>query len=335
MPDSRKSSRVTLHDVAKLAGVSVISASRVMRNAPNISDSLKETVKTAANQLGYTPNRLAGGLRNQTSNLVAVVVPSMSNAVFPEVLDGIDSVLRPSGLQPILGITHYDQDREIDILRDMLSWFPHGVILTGTDQDPSIKAMLRNHDIPVVQVMDSDQAPFQVAVGSSSSAAARAVADFIVDRGYKNIGYIGAWGEKPLRSKTRRLAFQKRLVELGVPLRGYEISDESSSTSVGSQATGALLSRFPEIDCIFFANDDLAVGGMFHCLKHDIKVPSQLGLIGFNGIDVGTALPIPLTTVVTHRFKMGVEAAKFMLQPKPLGEKNVDLGFRLRLGKSA
>ena len=97
-----KPSRATLRDVANLAGVSEISVSRVMRNAPNISEALREKVMSAANVLSYTPNRLAGALKNQSSNQVGVVLPSMSHDVFSSVLDGIESVLNAHGMHTCL-----------------------------------------------------------------------------------------------------------------------------------------------------------------------------------------------------------------------------------------
>lgn len=327
---------VTLKDVARRANVSDISVSRVMRNAPNISQSLREKVMEAANELGYTPNRLAGALKTKSSNLVAVIVPSMSNAVFPEVIDGIDSVLSPAGLQPVLGITQYNREREIQIVRDMLAWAPMGLIMAGTDHDPAVVQMLKQQRIPVVQMMDIDGEPLQVAIGMSHINAAREVAKHVVERGYKRIGYIGAWGERPDRSKARRLAFEDELKNLGVLLAASMICDEHSSVLLGKSAMEQFTKNHPELDCVFFANDDLAVGATLHCMGTGIKIPDEMALVGFNGIDVGRALPIQLTSVQTARFEMGRETADALL--KLHNGKDIprihDLGFKLVVGQS-
>jgi LacI family gluconate utilization system Gnt-I transcriptional repressor len=123
----KTASRPTLRDVAEHAGVSVISASRVMRDAPNVSDALRDRVRAAANVLGYTPNRIAGSLRGQASDLVAVIVPSMSNSVFANILDGIDEAFQGTRLRTVLGMSRYDLIEEEAILRDLLSWSPSGV----------------------------------------------------------------------------------------------------------------------------------------------------------------------------------------------------------------
>lgn len=328
--------RATLRDVAQLSGVSEISVSRVMRNAPSVSDGLRSRVLAAANELGYTPNRLAGALKTSSSNLVAVIVPSIGNGVFPEVLNGIEEVLAEAGLQPVLGITQYDRAREVQVLRDMLAWSPMGVIIAGTDHEPAVARMIGQHGIPVVEFMDIDRAPIQASVGISNVKAAVAVADLLADRGYKRPGYIGAWSERPDRSKARRLAFEARLRELGIPLVDKEIAAMPASAEIGAQSTQNLLSRSPEIDAIFFANDDQALGGLFHCQRTGRRVPDDIGLIGFNGIDIGRATPTILASVVTPRYQMGVETARLLLSAAehPSASTVIDLGFEIRLGES-
>lgn len=326
--------RATIKDVAFRAGVSDISVSRVMRNAPNISQQLREKVTLAADELGYTPNRLAGALKTRSSNLVAVIVPSMSNAVFPEVLDGIDSILIENGCQAALGITHYDKEREYQVVRDMLAWSPMGVILAGTDQDQRVRTLLERQAVPVVQMMDIDGDPIQVAVGMSHRNAGREVATSLHNRGYRKFGYIGAWAERPDRSKLRRLSFEERLVELGSPLHARLICEENSSVQVGAKATHEIMSEYPDIDCIFYANDDLAVGGYFYAMEKKISVPSDLAMIGFNGIDLGQALPNRLTSVRTPRFVMGKESARILLKccQGEAVEPIHDLGFEILMG---
>lgn len=326
--------RATLRDVANLAGVSEISVSRVMRDAPNISEALREKVMAAANALSYTPNRLAGALKNQTSNQVAVVLPSMSNNVFSPVLDGIESVLNEHGLHAVLGVSDYDAQRELKVVRDLLAWSPMGVIMTGLHQPPSIKAMIAQLDIPVVQIMDIEGEPIGSAVGISHSEAAIAAADFLHAKGYRRIGYIGAWSEKPDRSRARRLAFEQRLTELGAPLEGSYISEERSSALVGAQATAKLSQTHPDLDCVFYANDDLALGGLFYAMRAGIDVPGRLGIMGFNGTDIGKATPLTLSGVETPRYEMGQEAARLLLSFRSEGPRIKDLAFRVIDGET-
>ncbi len=326
--------RATLKDVANLAGVSEISVSRVMRNAPNISEKLRKKVTDAANTLSYTPNRLAGALKNQSSRLVAVVLPSMSNNVFPAVLDGIESVLDKHGLNAVLGLSEYDPDRETRVIRELLSWSPMGIILTGLHHSPTIAGMISQQDIPVVQIMDIEGKPLGSAVGVSHTDAAKAAADYLFGKGYRKIGYIGAWGERPERSRVRRLAFEARLHALGAPLIQAKILAGPSSALTGSTATANLLTEHPEIDCIFYANDDLALGGLFHAMSAGIDVPRQLGILGFNGIEIGKATPRPLSSITTPRHLMGGQAAQLLMNAQAGPAQLVDIGFEIFEGKT-
>ena len=333
-PKIDKPSRATLRDVANLAGVSEISVSRVMRNAPNISEVLREKVTSAANALSYTPNRLAGALKNQTSNQVGVVLPSMSHDVFSSVLDGIESVLNKHGMHAVLGVSDYDSQREVNVVRELLAWSPMGIILTGLHQEHAIAGMIAQLDIPVVQIMDIEGSPIGSAVGISHSEAAVAAAEFLHDKGYRKIGYIGAWSEKPDRSRARRIAFEKRLAELGAPLVASLISEDRSSAIVGSQATENLYRSYPEIDCIFYANDDLALGGLFYAMRTGIDVPRKLGIMGFNGSDIGKATPLTLSGIETPRYEMGEEAARLLLSFKSEGPRITDLSFSIVDGET-
>jgi LacI family gluconate utilization system Gnt-I transcriptional repressor len=117
---------LTLRDVSEASGVSEMTVSRVLRNRGDVSTSTREKVLAAAKELGYVPNKIAGSLASQRVNLVAVIIPSMSNMVFPEVMMGISEVLDQTDLQPVVGITHYKPGKEEQVLFEMLSWRPSG-----------------------------------------------------------------------------------------------------------------------------------------------------------------------------------------------------------------
>lgn len=310
----RKLDRPTLKDVAELSGVSEISVSRVMRDAPNISAALRTRVEDAARRLNYTPNRVAGALASKSTDLLAVIVPSMSNSVFPDVLNGIDAVLSKTRYRTVLGISHYDEQREEEIVQDLLSWNPSGIIVTGFEHSARSREMLSRFPNTVIEIMDADGWPIDVSIGVSHQQAGSLMADHLVERGYRRIGYIGAEGERPSRSVKRREAFTQRLFELGIPLDCKLIQASDSSVALGKQSCGQLLHSHPETDAIFFDNDDLLVGAYLHCLQAGISIPGKLALAGFNGLPFIDAMPMMITTIRTPRLDMGVAAAEFFLQ---------------------
>lgn len=295
----------TLKDVAALSGVSVISASRVMRGAPNISKELREKVEQAALSIGYQRNRIAGSLRGQATDLIAVIVPSMSNHVFPQIVDGIDDALKGSQLRLVLGMTKYEDASEEAILRDMLTWNPAGVILSGLEHSDQTRKMLASFTGPIVEVMDCDGDAIDIAVGVSMEEAGQLIARHLVARGYKKIGYVGAWGERPKRSLKRRLAFEAELFQLGRPIAASIILADASSLESGAAGLKQLLAQKPDLDAVFFANDDLAMGALFYCQSQNILVPNDIALAGYNGLDMCQSIKPRLTTISTPRYEMG------------------------------
>lgn len=310
----RKLSRPTLKDVAELSGVSEISVSRVMRNSPNISTTLRKKVEEAARALDYTPNRVAGALASNSTDLLAVIVPSISHSVFPEVLDGIDSVLSRTRYRTVLGISHYDEQREEEIVEDLLSRNPSGIILTGVEHSLRSSKMLSEFPNPVIEIMDADGSPIDVSIGVSHQQAGSMMADHLVQRGYRHIGYIGAHGDRPSRSVKRRKSFTGRLHELGTPLNSMLIDAGNSSVVLGKESCCRLLQSQPETDAIFFDNDDLVVGAYMHCLQVGINIPENLALAGFNGLPFIDAMAMKITTIRTPRRNMGIAAAEMFLQ---------------------
>lgn len=309
-----KHKKPTLKDVAELSGVSVISASRVMSGGPNISKDLRRKVEVAAKSLGYQRNRIAGSLRGKTSDLVSVIVPSMSNNVFPNIIDGLSESLEDTPLRLVLGMTQYSDDKEEDILRDMLSWNPAAVVLTGLEHSTETRALLARYDGPIIEVMDTDGEATDIAVGVSQIAAGQLIARHFTTRGYRNVGYIGAWGERPVRSRKRRIAFEAELEELGNPLKAVQICEEASSIMVGAREMERLLGQNQGIDAVFFANDDLALGALLHCQSEGIAVPDKVAIAGFNGMEMAQMVSPCLTTLRTPRFEMGRIAGEMLCQ---------------------
>ena len=170
------SRRPTLSDVAAEAGVSKMTASRALRGAGDVSKASVDLVTQAARQIGYVGNPLAASLSGKRSGLIGVVIPSLTNIVFAEVLSGIAEGIEGSGMQPVFGVTNYNPDKEYEVIRNMLSWNPAGLIVTGLDQPEDTLRLLENAPVSVVQIMDLDGTPVSACVGMSHHAAGAAMA---------------------------------------------------------------------------------------------------------------------------------------------------------------
>ena len=303
---------LTLRDVSEASGVSEMTVSRVLRNRGDVSAATREKVLTAAKTLGYVPNKIAGGLASQRVNLVAVVIPSLSNLVFPDVLGGISAELDDTGLQPVIGVTHYSPAREEMVLYDMLSWRPSGVILAGLEHSKASRAMLANSGIPVVEIMDTDGEAIDTLVGISHIRAGREIAERIIAAGYRRIGFVGTHMPEDHRARKRLVGFEEGLNAAGIQLEAREYYQGGSSLLKGRELTERILGRAPDLDFLYFSNDMIGAGGLLHCLYKGYDIPGQIGLAGFNGVDLLDGLPIRLTTTDARRVDIGRRAARLV-----------------------
>ena len=303
---------LTLRDVSEVSGVSEMTVSRVLRNKGDVSATTRSKVLDATKSLGYVPNKIAGALASQRVNLVAVIIPSMSNMVFPEVMTGISQTLDETDLQPVVGITNYLPDREEKVLYEMLSWRPSGIIIAGLEQSEASRVMLANSGIPVVQIMDIDGDPIDALVGISHRRAGRKMAEAILKSGYQNVGFMGTKTPLDHRARKRFEGFTQALAKQGVEIADREFYAGGSALAKGREMTETILRRSPDLDFIYYSNDMIGAGGLLHLWDKKIDIPNQVGLAGFNQVELIDGLPLRLATMDSCRFKIGQTAAQII-----------------------
>lgn len=328
---------ITLRDVARIAGVSEITVSRVLRGVGPIRPETREKVHDAIRRTGYVQNRLAGTLASASSNLVGVILPSLSNNVFPEIMAGISSALAQSGFQPVVGVTDYDLTREEELVRSMLAWKPAAMILTGLDHTRETVRLVERAGIRVVEIMDIDGRPIDLAIGFSHHAAGIATARHLLARGYVRFGFVGHDLDRDRRAAGRLKGLKDGLEMAGLPMTTTHLLGGASSVRSGREGLRQLLSDNVALDVVVFANDDLAVGGVYHCMEAGIPLRTELGIFGFNGLDMAQVLPQPLSTIRSNRTHIGQSAVEALLaSPLPEGKgRIVDTGFEIIAGETA
>lgn len=330
-PRSSVSGRVTMADVAREAGTSMISVSRAFRQSSLVSEDLKARVMAAADALGYVPNRAASALASARSMNIAVLIPSMTNTVFVDTLAGINEVLMPGGYQMLIGSTDYSPQEELRLLRSFLEFNPDGFLITGTDHLPETWKIIDSLRSPTVHMMDRIDRPRGYSAGLSQFDGGYAIARHLIGRGYQRIAFVAA--QLDPRTLARGEGYRKAMHEAGLydPRRELRVPDRSS-ISLGADLLDRMLERFPDTDALFFCNDDLAHGALFHCQRRGIKVPDEIALAGFNDLPASAWTVPSLTTVATPRKAVGREAAGMLLTllsgEEPV-QRHRDLGFTL------
>ncbi len=326
-PESRRP--LTLRDVSEASGVSEMTVSRVLRNRGDVSEATRAKVLETAKTLGYVPNQIAGALASSRVNLVAVIIPSLSNMVFPEVMTGISEVLDDTPLQPVVGVTNYSPEREEKVLFEMLSWRPSGIIIAGLEHSDASRAMLAASGIPVVEIMDVDGQPIDAVVGISHRRAGREMAKAIVKAGYQRIGFLGTKMPLDHRARKRFEGFTETLAKNGLEVADQEFYSGGSALLKGREMTQAILERTPDLDFLYYSNDMIGAGGLLYLLDKGLRVPEDIGLAGFNAVELLDGLPMRLATMDAARIEIGRAAAEIVAR-RASGEET-ETGQRIEL----
>lgn len=326
---------LTLRDVSEASGVSEMTVSRVLRGKGDVSEATRLKVQDAAKRLGYVPNKIAGALASSRVNLVGVIIPSLGNMVFPEVLSGISEMLAGTSLQPVVGVTDYLPETEEKVLFEMLSWRPSGVIIAGLEHSEASRAMLAQAGIPIVEIMDVDGDPVDACVGISHRRAGRQMAEAIIEAGYRRIGFLGTKMPLDHRARKRFEGFTRTLAKSGIEIADQEFYSGGSALAKGREMTQAILERTPDLDFLYYSNDMIGAGGLLYLLEKGVDIPGQIGLAGFNGVELLEGLPRSLATMDACRREIGQRAARIIAEAqgnRSAGAQRIELTPTLALG---
>jgi LacI family gluconate utilization system Gnt-I transcriptional repressor len=328
--------RVTLSQIAARVGTSAITVSRVLNTPHLVSDDLRKRIECVIAELSYLPNRAARALASARSDSIAVLIPSVSNNVFADLLEGVRSVFHARGYRLLIGDTRYSPQEEENLLRAFLGHAPDGVLLAGHEQTETSRHMLERNGIPVVHMLDLPDAA-TYSVGMRQADAGRAITRHLIERGYKRIGFLGVRADS--RAMQRHAGYVAALEQAGLRCMEGEVFDNAaSSIGLGCTLVVRLLAQMPDCDAVFCCNDEIAQGVLFECQRRGITVPGRLAVAGFNDLDAAAWSYPRLTTVATPRYQVGQAAAGMLLQlmKGEVPEKNrIDLGFSLVLRESS
>lgn len=329
-----KKKRPTLQDVADLVGVTKMTVSRFLRDPEQVSEQLRSSIANAVETLGYIPNKAPDILSNSKSYAIGVLVPSLTNQVFAEIIKGIESILLPEGYQTMLSHYGYSKDNEEKAIASLLSYHVDALILSESFHTDRARKMIDTAAIPVIEIMDSVSLPIEQAIGIDNKSAAYAMTQHMIEHGRKNIAYFAARMDE--RTQLKIQGYQLAMKENGLAPFCLQTAAASSFTLGGSLLKEALIQQ-PNIDGIFCTNDDLAIGALYECQRLGISVPEQIGIAGFHGHDIANAMVPKLATVITPREEIGRLAAEQLLKRlsgEKITEKIIELPFTLSSGES-
>ncbi|HHH1009072.1 TPA: substrate-binding domain-containing protein [Yersinia enterocolitica] len=326
-----KNQRVTLQDIALLAGVTKMTVSRYLRTPEKVAPETGERIAQVMAEVNYSADSEGETSLNQKSPRIGILVPSFNNQIFSDLLAGIESVTAASGYQTLVVNYNYNKEREEEQIVNLLSCQISGLILTDSEHTLRADKYLNASELPVAQVMDLEPQFNRITVGFNNYQAAYDMTATLLASGKQNVVYFGSMSD--VRDRKRYQGYSQAMTDAGfAPLR--ITPNKVSSVSIGAGMLALARQMYPQVDAIFCTNDDMAVGVLQECLKLGMVVPVEMAISGFHGLDIGQATTPVLASVTTPRFEMGKVAAEILIKKikKIPTIEQVDLHYRISLG---
>jgi LacI family gluconate utilization system Gnt-I transcriptional repressor len=320
-----RSRSITLHDVARTAGVSLVTASRALSQPAIVSKATLERVQKAVETTGYIPNLLAGGLKSRRSLTVGALVPFIAVPQFLPTVQALTEELDREGYQLILGQTGYDHGREAALLDTLLGRRVDGIVVAGLLQHSAASQRLRALGLPVVETWDLTDRPLDMLVGFNHVHVGSAVAGFFLSRGWTQLGVATGDDERALRRRDGFAAAIGRAVPTATV-------KAPSNLASGRAALRELLEQEPRLRAVFCSSDGLAQGVLTEARARGLRVPEDLAVVGFGDADFAAHLEPSLTTVRIDGSEIGRLAARQIVarcKGRAVEREIVDVGFRI------
>ncbi|KNC89163.1 DNA-binding transcriptional regulator IdnR [Trabulsiella odontotermitis] len=327
--------RISLQDIATLAGVTKMTVSRYLRSPKKVSKETGERIARIMEEINYVPNRAPGILLNAQSYTIGVLIPSFQNQLFADILAGIESVTSGHNYQTLIANYNYDRESEEESVINLLSYNIDGIILSEKFHTLRTVKFLRSAKIPIVELMDLQGERLDMEVGFDNRQAAFDMVTTMLDkRQRRQIIYLGS--KDDIRDELRFRGYCDAMTGRG--LESHRINPRaSSSINLGMQLMSEALSRFPETDGVFCTNDDIAMGALLLCFERGMAIPEQISIAGFHGLEMGKQMIPSLASVITPRFDIGRMAAQMLLDKlknDDLNHNTVDLGYQIYHGNT-
>lgn len=304
------SDRVTIDDIAKRAGYSRATVSRVLNGEGSVRPATAERIQTAITDLGYIPSPLASALSGGKTRVIAVLLPDVATPYYSALLEGCDRVAQERGYHLILK-TKQDPKSIMSVVESGLA---DGLIIRHSrdpeDDLPLIKE-LKRQEIPFIFIGKPLEGVDSQSIMVDNVGGAREMAHHFVEHGFRRILFISG-SASSLDSRDREYGFRMGLSERGFDLSQLSTVEGDFSREGGYRIAEDYFGRY-SVDAVFAANDHTALGVLFYCHEHGLKVPEEVAVAGFDDVFFTEFLWPPLTTVMQPMREIGTVAMENMI----------------------
>lgn len=300
-------------EVAKLAGVSPATVSRVLHNYPHIRDELRTKVLEAIDKLGYEPNRVAQRLRATDSQLIGMIVTDITNPFFNTIMASIENVFFNKGFSLMMSNTASDPEKERAYLSMMENEGVAGLVIATTSENVDEVTALADKGLPIV-IIDRRMSKGKVdMVLSDNVAGAFSAVEHLIKLGHTRIGHIGG----PLRltsGRERYQGYQQAMHEAGLPIEEGWVRFGDHKHHSGHEQTLELLNTNPSLTALFIENNMMTLGALNAIHDSGRRIPNDIAIVGFDDMPWAVSLNPPLTTVAQATYDIGTRVATRLLE---------------------
>jgi len=304
---------VTLRDVARFAGVSSATVSRVMNNPTVVSDELRSRIKVAIDHLGWVPHAAARALATQRTGTIGAVFPTLANEHFASAIQALQESLEQAGYTLLLGCSEYDLDREYRQVRTMLERGVDAVVLVGEAHHQDLQPLLLQRQIPFVNTFVYRENSDSLCVGIDNHRAFFDYTTYLVGLGHRRFAMLSQHTDTNDRAQARREGVRDALGEHGLGISAAHMVDGVWGARVGRQLFSKVMNTPQPPTVVICGNGSFAMGAMLEAMDQGYKIPSELSVVGFDDFELMSELPIPITTVRVPSAAIGTNAARMIL----------------------
>jgi LacI family transcriptional regulator len=304
---------VQLSDVARLAGVSTGTVSRVINQPHLVAHEATRAVRAAIDKLGWVPNGAARALATHRSRTIGVIIPNLANPAFAQMIASIQNSLLEQGYVLIIGFSEYDPQKALLETRSMVSRGIDGLVLLGENFDPALCTLLEVQKVPHLIIYSFRHSSERVFVGFDNELAARQLAAHLIDLGHRDLLVLAQETRNNDRALARLRGFLSELKARGIELGSDRIVEIPWSIAAGHQAFKGRLEAGIRPTAVLCSNDYIAAGALAACHEKGLQVPKDVSVVGFDDLEVSAFLHPPLTTVRVPSEEIGKAAAETLV----------------------
>lgn len=308
--------RATLKDVAQAVGVHVSTVSRALNPETRhlITPQIVERIIEVSRELGYQPNSAAYSLRTNRTRTVGVVVPDITNSIFPPIIRGVEDALTPRGYATLVVNTDGQPERESTILETLFARGVDGLVIASAEREDSAIRAIASRGTPVVTVNRRTDDPSIASVINDETEGVRHMLNHLVALGHRAIATIA--GNQNLSTGQRRYeAFLRHAVEMGLEVSPARVGFATSfNERDGERCMEELMARGGDFTAVLCANDRLAIGAIMALRRRGLSCPGDISVTGFNDMAMVDRIDPPLTTVRIQQYRVGFAAAELLLE---------------------